>query len=770
MTRALARATTVLVVGLAVLTARPARADGFLTSSPGALAQSHAGLDNAQGCPQCHNDDKSIAPDKCLGCHDHGDLRGRIAAGKGFHASSTVRGRNCKLCHQEHRGRSFDLMGWRAVGGTSGFDHGQTGWKLAGKHTVVGCEKCHTSRDRQGLRTYLGADATCGGCHKTQPHGNLRAALLACDRCHTDTTWTVPRSNQRFDHDDARDAAMPLEGNHDGVSCAKCHPQQKFKLPAWKGDCVTCHASPHDGELFGTKKCGLCHSPAARSLAVVQFDHKKQAGYALLGKHGQLGCASCHTKALGKRKPSEQCETCHAGDNRHGDRFAQFGATPRCATCHTQRSWTKGLSFNHGSATAFALTGKHATLECRTCHRGRTPTEFEKFAISNGCMSCHQHGKAHGGQYKNNECLNCHREPGNRTMREESLETFHGPQARFPLTAAHAKVECKRCHADDVYTATPTECGAQCHEDSLHRGTLGDTCSRCHAPGTWDATGFDHATDTDYQLEGKHAKVTDCARCHPTRAFADTPRTCGGAGCHQRDDVHAGALGAGCERCHRVDGALTFAHDRDTRFKLDGGHRDVPCARCHATTAFQPTAKTCSGCHAEPAVHKGRYGLACERCHTTSTFRGVAALHDVGDFSLTGAHDRVTCQRCHARGEQRRGAGSLCVTCHKRDDVHAGALSPRCGQCHGQQAFAPARFDHLQVGCDLMGQHRTLPCADCHRNGNYGALSPLCVSCHRADAAAVRSPDHGALLDCGRCHGGERWTPARGLGGQSVCR
>ena len=759
-----------LIAALVVVRVGVARGDDFLTSSPGALAQSHASLDNPDGCNTCHEPDRSISAAKCLGCHDHGDLKARIDAGKGFHASPKAAGRNCKLCHQEHRGRSFDLMGWRAVGGTQGFDHGLTGWKLTGKHAAVACNDCHKSTDRQGLRTYLGADNTCGGCHKTQPHGPLRPALLRCDRCHLDTAWTPQKSNQQFDHDSSRDAAMPLEGNHADVACSKCHPQAKWKLPAWKGDCVTCHDSPHGGQLFDTKKCNLCHSPAASSLAVVKFDHRKDAGYALQGDHAQLKCDACHTARLGKRKPSGACETCHADDNRHGDRFKAFGNPPSCTTCHSQRAWKKQSVFDHGAKTAFKLTGKHAITDCRTCHRGTKPAEFEAFQIANGCMSCHQHKQAHGGKYANNECLTCHTEPGSKRMRDDSLERFHGAASRFPLTKAHAKVDCRRCHTNDTYENTPTECGARCHEDSLHKGTLGDTCSRCHAAGQWEATGFDHQVDTDWKLEGKHAAVTDCARCHPNRAFASAPRTCAGAGCHKGDDVHEGQLGAACERCHRTDGGLTFAHNRDAAFKLDGAHRQVVCAGCHDSTRFKPEPKDCRGCHAEPAVHKGRYGTDCARCHTTQTFGDVAALHDVGSFALTGAHDRVGCKRCHADGESRRGSGNLCVTCHRQDDVHQSALSPRCGECHTQQAFTPARFDHLAVGCNLMGQHRTLPCADCHANGNFGGVSPLCVSCHRADASKVTSPDHGPLADCGRCHNPEAWVPARGLGGQSLCR
>lgn len=756
------------VVVLLVVLCGIARADDFLKSSPGELAASHASLDTKDQCSTCHEPDNSISAAKCLACHEHEDLRGRIAKGEGFHVSPKVKGVACKLCHQEHRGRKFDLMGWGAIGGPGKFDHELTGWKLGGKHALVKCDGCHKTVNKQGLRTYLATDRTCGSCHeKVNPHGKVRPAGMRCDRCHGDTVWKPQKPKLDFNHDDVAQAAMPLEGAHGDVACAKCHPKAQFKLAAYKGDCALCHASPHDGQLFSTKKCTACHSPQLRSLREVKFDHKKDAGYALIGKHGQLACATCHTKGLGKAKPSENCEGCHAKDSRHGPRFAAF---PACATCHSQKQWKGAFQFAHAQKTAFSLGGKHAQAKCRDCHRGKSPAEFEKFEIKNGCMTCHRHKTAHGGKFQNNQCLQCHEEGGTKKMRTDSLETFHGEGSKFPLRGGHANVQCQLCHVNDVYEATPVECGGSCHEDSLHKGTLGQECTRCHEPGQWNAVRFDHAQDTTWPLKGKHAAITDCARCHPAREFAAAPTTCGSAGCHQQDDVHRGKLGDKCERCHVEDGRLTFQHNRDAQFKLDGKHTSLVCASCHKSVEFKPLKQECVGCHAEPAIHKGRYGTACARCHSTKTFSDLKAQHDVGDFSLGGAHDQLDCARCHPRGEKLRGTGNLCITCHKKDDIHGNGLSPRCGECHTQRSFSPARFDHVQTGCALMGQHATLPCADCHKNGNYGAVSPLCASCHRNQAMRVRQPDHRALFDCGGCHNPSAWVPATQLGQQSVCR
>ncbi len=387
-------------------------------------------------------------------------------------------------------------------------------------------------------------------------------------------------------------------------------------------------------------------------------------------------------------------------------------------------------------------------------------------------MSCHRHKTAHGGKFKNDECLTCHEEGGSKKLkREAALEKFHGETSRFPLHDGHANVQCQMCHVNDVYQNTPRECGVTCHEDSLHKGSLGQVCSRCHDPGKWAAVRFDHTQDTKWPLKGKHAEIKQCESCHPNRVYHDTPKTCSAAQCHAKDDVHQGKLGTNCEKCHAETGKLLFQHNRDSAFKIDGAHQPLVCASCHKSIAFKPLEKACVGCHAEPAIHKGMYGTDCARCHSTRTFGDLKALHDVGDFSLTGAHDQLDCARCHPHGEKLRGSGNLCITCHRQDDIHKNSLSPRCGECHTQRSFAPARFDHVSVGCNLMGLHRTLPCAECHKNGNYGAVSPLCVSCHRNDALRVKQPDHRQFpLDCGSCHNPTAWIPATQLGGESICR
>ncbi|MEO8703308.1 MAG: cytochrome c3 family protein [Kofleriaceae bacterium] len=810
-----------------MLGAGHARAQGdFFTSSPGPLATSHASLDDPAKCNECHiNGSKELSNQKCLDCHDHNDLRARINAGQGFHASAAVKGKSCNTCHKDHQKRGFDIMGWNSVkGGEKNFDHAQTGWELKGKHQSTNCEQCHKARNKtQGLKVYMGTDRLCGsaGCHQNdQPHKMVRKDMLACERCHGESVWKPSKQDRRFNHDDRKDAGMPILGSHASVACAKCHPKSVFKLPFAKPDScgnAGCHEkeNPHKGHLFNTKNCEWCHSPTFKTLKQQNFDHTERTKFDLGQAHRRIKCYDCHSKAAGENKPSGACSAsgCHAKDNKHGDRFKAYGDPPACQVCHPSGGpkFTPS-AFNHGARTKFKLEFKHAEQACRRCHRGKGPADFERFDFNplTNCMSCHAHAKVHfddqhpNGKYKNSQCLKCHLHAGDITIRQgkanEIVEEIHGVKGGFPLVKEHKPVPCADCHTGrdkkgkTSFSGLKPNCNAEnatggvCHEDSLHESTLGAKCMACHSSGTWDALGFDHnkpfPSDAkgelqEYPLKGEHAK-NKCEACHPERKFTEANTTCSAEGCHADDDAHKGRLGKKCEQCHVETGDNLFNHNTMSKFRLDGKHLTVRCADCHPSVTFKPRPANCFGCHPEPVVHKGQYGTGCEQCHTTRTWEDIKPLHDVGDFSLRGMHNNLACERCHRDNRPLAGSGNLCINCHRQDDIHNNSLSPRCGECHSQWSFAPARFDHSRVGCNLTGLHRTIACFDCHTNGNFTALSPQCISCHRDEAlraGGAGGTDHNAVTNCATCHNPNVWrtgTPNAGTGGtfgrESVCR
>jgi hypothetical protein len=383
-----------------------------LTSSPGPLIAGHAGLDERQACDACHvNNTVAIDNKNCLACHDPVEIRMRRR--KGFHSSRAVRGKPCSTCHADHRGRGFDPMGWSALpGGRAGFDHAQTGWPLDGAHATRACGDCHKSRDDQGFEMFIHVERECEGCHEQRPHAFGKDELLACGRCHSTRAWQPPLPELAFNHDDSKDARMPLLGAHATVACRACHPDAVFNLRlASPNRCETCHASPHAGTINSTQPCEQCHHPA--SFKRITFDHTSRTRFDL-GAHKHLACTTCHTPALGAKKPAAGCEMCHAAISPHGTRFAVFGKPARCGVCHTPTPsprWRPN-GFDHGKQTKFPLVAKHAELTCRACHRGKGPTDFEKLDASKGCLGCHAHVNVHDKKYANSECLKCHTPAG----------------------------------------------------------------------------------------------------------------------------------------------------------------------------------------------------------------------------------------------------------------------------------------------------------------------------------------------------------------------
>jgi hypothetical protein len=133
-------------------------------------------------------------------------------------------------------------------------------------------------------------------------------------------------------------------------------------------DCVSCHADTHRGRLGSD--CRSCHSQEAWK-PVTQFDHRRTR-FPLTGLHTAVSCQQCHGPTSRDATVHYtglnfgECSACHTDPHR-----GAFAAS--CARCHTTSGWkvTKGTltsNFDH-SKTRYPLVGKHAAVECSSCHK-----------------------------------------------------------------------------------------------------------------------------------------------------------------------------------------------------------------------------------------------------------------------------------------------------------------------------------------------------------------------------------------------------------------
>ncbi len=474
-------------------------------------------------------------------------------------------------------------------------------------------------------------------------------------------------------------------------------------------------------------------------------------------------CSSCHQK-FDRGAQQKLCVVCHEDVGADLDSSTGFhGRDPSassmtCASCHTDHEGRDATivkfdeaTFDH-RFTDFELLGKHADVQCESCH-----VENTLYREAPGqCIDCHQADDAHE-TFLGESCQDCH------TVESWLDAEFDHDLTDYPLLGAHASTGCLDCHADSTFQNAPTTC-VGCHkEDDAHDGRSGDQCDRCHNTVDWTDTTFDHNRDTLFGLTGGHADL-NCTSCHSDDPFSDRlERTC--VSCHEQDDAHDRHFGPNCETCHSDEEweSTTFDHATDTGFILAGAHRDATCESCHVEPVFEVAlAEDCYSCHAADDVHKGQEGEDCQTCHNEIGWLDQVLFdHDFTAFPLLGNHAEVECQSCHET-QAFLDAPSACVDCHADEDPHDNRFTPDCATCHTPVDWENWRFDHnRQSDFALSGAHAEVSCNSCHRQSLTAMKggSQSCGSCHRADD--VHDGEFGE--DCARCHSADSFRDVRAI-------
>lgn len=551
---------------------------------------------------------------------------------------------------------------------------------------------------------------------------------------------------------------------------------------------------------FGVGWHGFLFETAAllRRLATIALLLAPCAARADLFSPGEL--ARPHEKLEGV----SNCTQCHPAGQQLSPQL--------CLGCH------KELEPEIAGGRGFHGRIKSAERECEQCHHEHQGREFKLVDWGPGGMKSFQHAKTGWplvGKHAGVECATCHEA---RRVKEPAILAL---MKRYPdmKTMLGVPKACETCHFDE------------------HRGQLKAKCESCHKETGWKpAPGFNHAA-TNYPLKGKHAAVA-CNKCHEPEADKVTssdvfPKPVVAASfvryapvahascleCHA--DPHSGQFGHRCENCHSVEGWLVIRngpsernfHDK-TQFPLRGAHTTVDCKACHGPFKDEPARfkgvafAACADCHAD--AHEGQLKKlsgekppGCDRCHTVEDF--IPTTFEVADhaktaYPLEGAHVAVPCRDCHApepklasripaavksllEARHRPAAFSLarftfagatggCEGCH--EDPHGGqfgkgAAAKRCTTCHKVSGWSDLAFDHDRDSrFALTGRHKGVACGECHatdvargqKHVHYKPLETGCASCH-TDAHAGQLADATThLTACETCHATSGWKPA----------
>ncbi len=291
----------------------------------------------------------------------------------------------------------------------------------------------------------------------------------------------------------------------------------------------------------------------------------------------------------------------------------------------------------------------------------------------------------------------------------------------------------------------------------------------------------------------KHPPEYNCLDCHKEiRARLDE-----GRGLHP-SMVGTDRSGRSCVACHSEHNGRSFSivhwdvppsrfDHRRAGYQLEGKHASLACNACHQparisatevkTIAVKDLTRTylglstkCGACHADE--HRGQFAADCSSCHDSTRWQNASKFaHDRARFTLTGAHQKVACEKCHMKVDDpkpytryRNIAFQDCAPCH--NDPHHGAFKAECRSCHSVASWKATEitraFNHSTTDYPLEGKHAAVACNSCHLSSNFKTpvAHARCMDCHKKDyhqGQFARRADHG---DCGSCHKVEGFKPS----------
>ena len=472
--------------------------------------------------------------------------------------------------------------------------------------------------------------------------------------------------------------------------CLACHTEIKERLTLQKG-------YHNSGDVKG-KSCIVCHSDHhGKKFQMIRFDESKfdhtLTGFKLSVPHHKRECSECHnTKFITNQKIKSkkytylgvgtECLTCH-------EDYHQKTLSSDCLNCHSPDTFKPASGFNHNK-TKFPLSGKHATLECLSCHKVQdiAGKKFQDFRVNQfNCSNCHK--DPHQDKFGQN-CSQCHNETSFEIVK--GVNKFDHNKTNYRLEDKHLTVNCKACHKTKFTDPLKFKLCTDCHND-YHKGQFAEK-----------------------------GISPDCSKCHTTKGFS-------------------------------LFSYSLEQHNLNV-FPLRGAHEATACIDCHKKQKdwnFKGIGRNCKDCHND--IHKNlideKYypGEECKICHNTINWDDISFDHSKTDFNLTGAHVNQKCKNCHltigsdGAGQQKfSGLSTNCSACH--EDKHFKQFekngSTDCAECHNTYSWKASNFDHNKTDFKLDGKHVNVPCVKCHNPQQewpnfyvkYKLKVFTCESCH----------------------------------------
>ncbi|HHM20687.1 MAG TPA: hypothetical protein ENJ20_01575 [Bacteroidetes bacterium] len=327
-----------------------------------------------------------------------------------------------------------------------------------------------------------------------------------------------------------------------------------------------------------------------------------------------------------------------------------------CAACHSPESWdipaarwnagelvvpegAEQRTFFSHTKTGFPLTGQHAVIDCRDCHRSLVFSEARS-----ECISCHTdlHQMTVG-----DDCTRCH---STENWLVDNITQLHQDNG-FPLFGNHITAACNQCHTSETelrFDRIGNDC-INCHLEDFTATTSPDheaagyskDCMICHdvTSPSWEwIAGY--ANHSFFPLTDGH-DIADCNACHTNGDFTNTPTDC--FACHEDDfrsttspDHEAGGFPMDCSLCHNTQPgwpATDFSQHDQIYFPIFSGKHKGEW-------------NDCTECHTTPGDFKS---FSCIDCHEHNNPAKLAREHDdVSGYSFSSP----ACYSCHPDGDE----------------------------------------------------------------------------------------------------------------------